>query len=89
MSIVETAYQIVNMWQPQLIIIAKTPGSSETYSEPSQTFKMELFAKIIGCIQPLTIFAKRSILGVSQGYEYASNKSKQKPDALSVISQKN
>ena len=26
-----------------------------------------------------TIFAKRSILCVSQGYEYASNKTKQKP----------
>ena len=28
---------------------------------------MELFANIVDCIQPLTIFAKHSILGVSQG----------------------
>ena len=40
------------------------------FSEPSQTSKTELHAKIVDCIQPLTIFAKHSILGVSIGYEY-------------------
>ena len=43
------------------------------YSEPSETSEMELFAKIVDCVQPLTIFAKHLILFVSQGYEYASD----------------
>ena len=60
----------------------------ETYSEPSETYKMELFAKIVDCIQPLTIFEKHSILGVSQCYEHASDKTKQNPDALSFIWEK-
>ena len=34
--------------------------------EPSKTSKMEPFANLVKCIQPLTIFAKHSILGVSQ-----------------------
>ena len=33
-------------------------GSPEVYSEPSQTSKMELFAKTINGFQPSTIFAK-------------------------------
>ena len=33
-------------------------------SEPSQTFKMELFAKIVNSFQPSTIFTKSSILDV-------------------------
>ena len=49
---------------------------------------MQLFAKLIDCIQPLIIFAKHFTLGVSQGYEYASDKTKQSPGALSFISQK-
>ena len=53
------------------------------YSEPSKTSKMELFAKIVNCIQPLAIFGKHVILGISQG-----NKTKQKLGALSLISQK-
>ena len=36
------------------------------YPEPSQTSKMDILAKIIDYIQLLTIFAKCSILGVSQ-----------------------
>ena len=43
---------------------------------------MEQFTNIVGCIQPLTIFAKHFILGVSMG------KTKEKLDALSFISQK-
>ena len=33
------------------------------------TSKMELFAKIVNGFQPLTIFARRSILDTSQGSE--------------------
>ena len=50
---------------------------------------MELFAEIVGCIQLSTIFAEHFILGASQDYEYASNKSKQNPGALPFISRKN
>ena len=49
---------------------------------------MELFPKIVDCIQSLTILAKHFILGVSQGCEYASDKTKKNPAALSLISQK-
>ena len=48
---------------------------------------MERSAKIVDCIQLLTIFAKHFILAVSQGYEYASDKAKQNPGALSLIPQ--
>ena len=47
---------------------------------------MEHFAKVVDCIQPLTIFAKHFVLGVSQGYENASDKTKQSRGALSFIS---
>ena len=40
---------------------------------------MEFLAKIVHCIQPLTIFAKHFTLVFSQGYEYASDKTKQNP----------
>ena len=36
----------------------------EPHSEPCQTFKMELFAKIVNGFQTLTVFAKSSILDV-------------------------
>ena len=39
---------------------------SETYSEPSQTSKMELFVKIVKSWNPLSIFAKSSIIDVWQ-----------------------
>ena len=45
---------------------------SEAHSESSRTSKMDLFAKIVNGVQPLTIFAKRSILDVQLGSEYAS-----------------
>ena len=63
--------------QPQLIIMKKAHGS-ETYSEPSQTSKMKNFANIVDYSQPLTIFTKSSILGISHCYGYASDKTKQK-----------
>ena len=47
---------------------------TEAYSEPCQTSKIESFAKIVNGFMPLTIFAKRSILDVWQGSEYASGK---------------
>ena len=46
---------------------------------------MKLSAKIVECIQPLTIFAKHFILGVSQGYEYTSDKAKAIHCALLLI----
>ena len=46
-------------------------SNSEAYSEPYQLSKMERFAKIINGFQPLTIFAKQSILDVWQDSEYA------------------
>ena len=39
------------------------------YSEPYQTSKMESFAKIVNGFQPLTIFAKRSIIDAGWGFE--------------------
>ena len=74
-------------WQPQFIIIKKTPRQLEMYSEPSKASKIELFTNIVDCIQLLTIFAKHSILGVSQ-VRYASGKTKEKLTALSFNSQK-
>ena len=46
--------------------------NKEKYSELCQIFKMESFAKIVNGFQSLTIFAKRYILDVWQGSEYAS-----------------
>ena len=57
------------------------------YSEPSVTSKMELFVKIVYYIQPLTFFTEHFMLFVLKGYEYASDKTKQKSGALSFISQ--
>ena len=42
------------------------------YSKPSQTSKMERFAKIVNVIHLLAIFAKSSILDVWLGSEWAS-----------------
>ena len=49
---------------------------------------MELFVKIVDCIQLLTIFGKHFILFISQGYEYASDKTKQNLGVVSFILQK-
>ena len=53
------------------IIVTET-GIREAHSEPCQGTKMERFAKIVDDFQMLTIVAKRSILDVSQGFDYAS-----------------
>ena len=42
------------------IILSQSPA--EVYSEPYQTCKNELFIKIVNGFQPLTVFAKSSIL---------------------------
>ena len=42
------------------------------YSEPSQTSKMELFAKIIDGFQQSAIFDKNSNFDVRLGFEYVS-----------------
>ena len=46
--------------------------NKETYSEPCQTSKMELYVKIVEGGRPLANFAKSFILDVWQGSEYAS-----------------
>ena len=47
-------------------------GCSEAYLEPSEISKMDLFVKIVMSFQPVTIFAKSSILDVLLGSKYAS-----------------
>ena len=42
------------------------------YSKPCKPSKLELFAEIINSFQPLTIFAKSSILDGCYGFEYFS-----------------
>ena len=49
---------------------------------------MDPSSNIVDYIQPLTTFSKHFILFVSQGYEYASDKTKQNPCVLSFILQK-
>ena len=43
----------------------------EVYTKPCQIFKKKCFAKIINGFLPLSIFAKRSILDIWEGSEYA------------------
>ena len=43
------------------------PRNSKSYSVHNQTSKMELFAKVVNSFQPLTIFAKNSILDFFTG----------------------
>ena len=46
--------------------------NTETYSEPCQISKMEVFAEIGNGWEPLTSFTRSSILDVYQGSEYVS-----------------
>ena len=46
---------------------------SETSSDHCQLSKMECFEKVVDNIELLTIFGKRSILDVWQGFEYGSS----------------
>ena len=45
---------------------------TEAYLRSCQTSMMKYFPKIVKGFQPLTIFAKRSILDVWQGFKYPS-----------------
>ena len=47
---------------------------AETGSEPCQTFKMEIFPKIVNGYKHLTIVAKSYILGILHGSEYVPSK---------------
>ena len=55
-------------------IFAETLFFQEVYLEPSQTFKINLFAKIFNGFHPLTVFAQYSILHVCQNFEHDSEK---------------
>ena len=55
---------------------------------PAKHLRWGFLQKIVDCIQPLAIFAKHLILGVSQGYKITSDKANQIPGALSLIPQK-
>ena len=46
---------------------------TEVYSEPSQTSKMETFAKTVNGLKPLNILANRYILDVWLDYECTSS----------------
>ena len=46
--------------------------TAEVYSEPSRTFTMEFFAKIVKSFYLLTNFIKSLILDIRLGFEYAS-----------------
>ena len=55
--------------------MAKPNFPTEEYWEPSQTSKMKLFVKTVNGLQPLTNFAKSSILDIWLGIEYATAQS--------------
>ena len=46
---------------------------SQVYNETIQTSKIELFVKLVNGWKPLIIFAKRFILDIWLGSEYASD----------------
>ena len=46
------------------IVVSQLCRMPELYSEPCQIYKMARFVEIVNDFQPLTIFAKRSILDV-------------------------
>ena len=63
----------------------KQPQGSEEYWESSQTSKMVRFARLVNCLQPLTIFALSSILYVWLGSECASKfslKDNERPESF-------
>ena len=64
---------LLSMCPETIIYCVKLPFMAEAYLEPYQTSETELFVKIINVFSCLlTIFAKRSILNIWQGSEYAS-----------------
>ena len=52
--------------------ILKTWDSTEAYSDPCQTCKIEVFAEIVNGFQLLTIYAESSILDIWLGFDRAS-----------------
>ena len=67
-----TNYDVTCLTEDLKILLKFKIFNTETYSEPSRISQMELFAKIVNGFQPLTIFARSSILDVRLGFEYAS-----------------
>ena len=65
-------FQIQYVRMKVLKLIIALIGSSETYSEQSQTSKIKIFAKTVNGFHQLTRFAKTLILDVYQGSECAS-----------------
>ena len=59
---------------------------AEAYSEPFRTSKMKRFTKIVNCFYQLTIFVKRSILDVWQGFEYTSAECHKENQDLDLVS---
>ena len=57
-------------------------ANSEAYLEPCQTFKLEVFAKIVNGFSFLSIFGKSSIFYVWQDSEFASTTSNDLPKKL-------
>ena len=57
------------LWTSKYLMWSFNKHLSEAYSEPYQTSKMKLFAKMVKSFQPLTILTKSSILEVWQGPE--------------------
>ena len=60
------------IWVTQLIRYQNSESSPKAHLKPSQRFTSELFSKTVYGFQPLTIFAKSSIVDVRLGSEYAS-----------------
>ena len=46
------------------VLLRSNHSQAEAYSEPCQTSKMELFAKIVTSFRAPTVFSKNSILNV-------------------------
>ena len=72
LSILQVALHFIFVWNIESSKINYKMKNKEKYSELCQISKMESFAKIVNGFQSLTIFAKRYILDVWQGSEYAS-----------------
>ena len=73
MTLLEWVWTFFGKVEPKnLGIIFLLLISKVLYSEPTQTFKMAIFAKIVNGFQPLTIFAKKPILDLWLCFENGS-----------------
>ena len=59
-------------WQPQFKITTKCLDNHKRIQNPLKRLTRSFFANLVDCIRLLTIFAKHSILCVSQGYNCVS-----------------